>query len=68
MGCYGSKINKIPNLERIAENGMMFDNCFCTNAICTPSRANILTGNYSHKNGVKILRDIRQTSIPFYLI
>ncbi len=51
MSCYGSKINKTPNLDRIAHEGMRFDNCFCTNSICTPSRATILTGKYSHKNG-----------------
>ena len=34
---------------------MRFDNCFCTNSICTPSRATILTGTYSHVNGVTTL-------------
>jgi len=52
MSCYGSKINKTPNLDRIANEGMRFDNCFCTNSICAPSRAVILTGKYSHLNGV----------------
>ena len=36
---------------------MRLDNCFCTNSICTPSRAAILTGQYSHINGVKTLAD-----------
>ncbi|MHC4572643.1 MAG: sulfatase-like hydrolase/transferase [Planctomycetota bacterium] len=57
MSCYGSKINKTPNLDRIANEGMRFDNCFCTNSICTPSRATILTGKYSHKNGCLTLSD-----------
>ena len=57
MSCYGSVINQTPNLDRIANEGMRFDNCFCTNSICTPSRAVILTGKYSHKNGVKTLDD-----------
>jgi len=52
LSCYGSKINKTPNLDRIAEEGMRFNNCFCTNSICAPSRAVILTGKYSHLNGV----------------
>ena len=52
MSCYGSVINRTPNLDRIAYEGMRFDNCYCTNAICAPSRAIILTGKYSHKNGV----------------
>jgi len=52
LSCYGSKINKTPNLDRIAKEGIRFDNCFCTNSICAPSRAVILTGKYSHLNGV----------------
>ena len=52
IGCYGSYINKTPNIDRIAEDGVRFDNCFCTNSICTPSRATILTGKHSHMNGV----------------
>ena len=52
MSCYGSKINKTPNLDRIANEGIKFDNCFCTNSICAPSRAVILTGKYNHINGV----------------
>ena len=51
MSCYGSKINETPNLDRIADEGMLFRNCFCTNSICGPSRAVIQTGKYSHKNG-----------------
>jgi len=41
-----------PNIDRIAKGGMRLDNCFCTNSICTPSRASIWTGKYSHANGV----------------
>jgi len=52
ISSYGSKINKTPNLDRIAKEGMRFANCFCTNSICAPSRAVILTGKYSHINGV----------------
>jgi len=52
MSCYGSKINKTPNLDRLAKEGMLFKNSFCTNSICAPCRAVILTGKYSHINGV----------------
>jgi len=55
MSCYGSRINRTPNLDRIAAGGMRFDNCFCTNSICTPSRAVILAGTYNHVNGVTTL-------------
>ena len=51
MSCYGSKVNKTPNLDRIAKGGMRFNRCFVTNSICGPSRAVVLTGKYSHLNG-----------------
>ncbi|MSR66818.1 MAG: DUF4976 domain-containing protein [Pedosphaera sp.] len=51
IGAYGSKINKTPHLDRIAKEGMRFDRCVVNNSICGPSRAAILTGKYSHKNG-----------------
>ncbi|ANW97501.1 sulfatase [Wenyingzhuangia fucanilytica] len=40
-----------PNIDRLAKEGMLFQNSICTNAICGPSRSSILTGNYSHVNG-----------------
>jgi arylsulfatase A-like enzyme len=52
MCCYGSKVNQTPNLARIAKEGMRFTNSFCTNSICAPCRAVILTGKYSHLNGL----------------
>ena len=55
MSCYGSKVNQTPNLGRISNGGMRFDNCFCTNSICTPSRATILSGTYNHINNVTTL-------------
>ncbi len=51
IGAYGSKINQTPNLDRIAKEGAVFRNSFCANSICGPSRACILTGKHSHKNG-----------------
>ena len=50
ISAYGSRINETPHLDRIARNGMRFDSAFCTNSICTPSRAAILTGTYNHVN------------------
>jgi arylsulfatase A-like enzyme len=52
LSCYGSKINNTPNLDRLASGGILFANCFCTNSICAPCRAVVLTGKYSHLNGV----------------
>jgi len=51
LSCYGSRVNKTPNLDRIASGGVRFDNCFVTNSICGPCRAVILTGKYNHLNG-----------------
>ena len=55
MSCYASRVNQTPNLDRIANEGMRFDTCLCTNSICTPSRAAILAGTYNHVNGVTTL-------------
>jgi arylsulfatase A-like enzyme len=55
IGAYGSrlaKLNPTPNIDTLAKNGMRFNRVFCNNSICTPSRASILTGQYSRKNGV----------------
>jgi arylsulfatase A-like enzyme len=54
IGCYGSRVNTTPNLDRLANEGMRMDRVFATNSICTPSRASILTGKYSHVNGVPV--------------
>jgi arylsulfatase A-like enzyme len=55
ISAYGSRINGTPNIDRIAASGMRFDSVFCTNSICAPSRASILTGTYNHVNGVTTL-------------
>ena len=54
LSCYGSKINTTPHLDRLAAAGTRFTNSFVTNSICSPSRATLLTGQYSHKNGVPV--------------
>lgn len=54
ISAYGSKLNQTPNIDRIGAEGMKFNRCFVVNSICTPSRACILTGKYSHMNGVPV--------------
>jgi len=58
IGAYGSRLaplNPTPTIDRLAAEGMLFENAFCTNSICTPSRASIMTGQYSQTNGVLTL-------------
>ncbi|MHC4621233.1 MAG: sulfatase-like hydrolase/transferase, partial [Planctomycetota bacterium] len=52
ISCYGSRINRTPNIDRLAAEGMRFNNCLGVNSLCSPSRAAILTGKYPHLNGV----------------
>ena len=54
LSCYGSRINQTPQLDRLAAGGVRFSNAFVTNSICTPSRATLLTGKYSHRNGTPV--------------
>lgn len=44
-------VNPTPNIDRLARQGMLFEQSFCTNSICGPSRAVIMSGKHSHKNG-----------------
>ena len=55
VGAYATvlkPLNPTPTLDRLAAEGITFDNAFCSNSICTPSRASIITGQYPHVNGV----------------
>jgi len=59
VGAYATVLKDLdptPTIDSLAAEGMTFDNAFCTNAICTPSRACIITGQYPHVNGVFDLR------------
>jgi arylsulfatase A-like enzyme len=54
ISAYGSRLAAIaptPNIDRLAHEGALFTNAFCTNSICSPSRACVLTGQYNHING-----------------
>lgn len=65
ISAYGSKLMQTPNIDRIAREGAIFQNACVTNSLCAPSRATLLTGKYSHINGLKVNNisnpfDIRQ--------
>ncbi len=69
ISAYGSRVNQTPNIDRLANTGMRFQHCFCVNSICSPSRATILTGKYSHLNGVPTFNrfDGSQPTVAKYL-
>ena len=50
-GCYGHSMVQTPNLDRLAERGVRFDNAYVNHPICVPSRANFITGRYTHETG-----------------
>jgi arylsulfatase A-like enzyme len=53
MSCEGGSIIQTPNMDRLAKEGVRFENNFCTNSLCAPGRATVLTGTYSHINGIR---------------
>lgn len=66
IGAYGNPYAKTPNIDRIAQEGAIFNNFLVTNSICGPSRATLLTGKYSHANGYKVNeRDFDMTQQVF---
>ena len=67
---YGNKLVQTPNIDRIAREGGILYNNFVTNSICGPSRATLLTGKYSHKNGYALNEktfDVNQETFPVLL-
>lgn len=67
ISAYGSRVNTTPHLDRIAAQGARLDATFCTNSVCAPSRATILTGTHSHINGVRSIFedfDYRVSTFP----
>ena len=52
IGAYNPDFNGTPNIDRLAKDGAVFTRSYCENSICQPSRAAILTGKFSHMNGM----------------
>ncbi|WP_110590033.1 sulfatase [Microbacterium suaedae] len=67
ISAYGSRVNRTPHLDRIAEDGVRMDAVYCTNSICSPSRATILTGTYSHINGVSSIWTEMDYRVPTFI-
>ena len=67
IGTYGSVVNRTPHIDAVASAGVRLDNLFATNSLCAPSRASILTGTYSHVNGVTTLDTFIDASQPTFV-
>jgi arylsulfatase A-like enzyme len=67
IGAYGSVVNATPHIDAIAAAGTRFDNLFATNSLCSPSRASLLTGTYSHVHGVTTLDTPIDASQPTFV-
>ncbi len=74
ISSYGGRLKEVaptPNIDRLAEEGAIFERSYCTNSICGPSRASILTGKHSHINGfidnTNCTFDENQPTFPKYL-
>jgi arylsulfatase A-like enzyme len=67
IGAYGSVVNRTPHIDAVATAGVRLDNLFATNSLCAPSRASILTGTYSHVNGVTTLDTFIDASQPTFV-
>ena len=69
ISAYGSPISKLaptPNIDRLAQRGMLFRNCFVENSLSSPSRACLITGEYSHQNGQRQLAEGIDPSQTFF--
>ncbi len=67
IGAYGSVVNRTPRIDEVGRRGARFRSCFATNSLCAPSRASILTGTYSHVNGVRTLLTHIDASQPTFV-
>lgn len=67
IGAYGSVVNTTPRIDDIGRRGRVLDRCYATNSLCSPSRASILTGTYSHVNGVTTLETPIDASQPTFV-
>ena len=67
ISAYGSVLNTTPHIDAIGEAGVRFENLFATNSLCSPSRASLLTGTYSHVNGVSTLDTFIDATQPTFV-
>jgi len=69
IGCYGNTVVKTPNIDKLAKEGLQFNNAFLTASSCSPSRCSIVSGKYPHSNGAAELHTpLPEKEIPFPLL
>ena len=66
FGCYGNEVVQTPNIDRLADNGMLFMNAYLTISSCSPSRTSIVSGRYPHNTGSAELHTPLPESIPIF--
>ena len=66
IGAYGDPVVETPNLDRLASNGTLFSNAYCSSPICVPSRMSLITGMYPHETEVWTNDQILNSAIPTY--
>jgi arylsulfatase A-like enzyme len=64
IGAYGHYMVKTPNIDKLANEGMIFNNAFCNFPLCGPSRASMMTGLYPNQTGHVKLRDLVRDHVP----
>ena len=64
LGSYGHPLFQSPNIDRLAEEGVLFENAYCNYPVCGPSRASFMTGLYPEQNGVTVLRRMFRKYVP----
>jgi len=65
-GCYGDPLVETPNLDRLANGGVVFDAAYCTSPICVPARMSMLTGLHPYQNRVWTNRHVLDSGIPTF--
>lgn len=66
-GCYGDDVVRTPNIDRLAQEGVRFDNAYCPSPICTPSRMSMLTARWPHRQECWTNDDMLRSDVPTWL-
>lgn len=65
-GCYGDAIARTPNIDRLAREGVLFENTYCPSPLCLPSRMAFMTGRYPAQTGCLTNRSVLPSDMPTF--